>query len=913
MLVGRQLERERIEEMLEGARAERSGTLLLRGEAGIGKTALLDHAVDRAAGMTVVRALGVESEAELEFSGLHEACLPLLDRLEEIPGHQADALRGALGLVEAEATDRFTIAAATLSLLAAAAEREPLLAIIDDAHWLDRPSRDALLFAARRLQADRVAILFAAREGEPRPFEAPGIETIHLTGLESAEAESLLQRGGSGAVTPAVARVLHQATAGNPLALREISTLLSPGQRSGAEPLGAPLPAGATIERAFAGRLEGLPEATRVGLLVVATATTSRAEPMLRAIAALGAAVLLESAEDAGLLVVSDAAIEFRHPLVRAAVYAAAAPSDVRATHRALAAALSGDANSEQRAWHLAGAAVGPDAEAADALAAAATLARRRSGYAAAAAALERAARLTPDGELRVRRLFEAADAAWLAGGGERAAALVEEVLAAAGSGGLRGHALRLRGGIEYFAGQPTTASASLLDASAALDEVDAAVSAAADSVNASVPAADPAPMLRAGERARTLAPADGSDAEFEASVALGYALCFSGRIGEGEPLVRHGVEIFHLRTAVAAPLQVGRLAWALGGLGRHGEARSHVAETIALARGAGAVASLPYLLGASAWHGTLLGRWSEAYGDATEALELAAQIGQPLATAQALALLTWQEGMRGDEDRCRERIEGAVERCREFGLRLYELLAWLGLGLLEVGLGRWESAIAPLEQAARGMEERGLYVGGLSASLELAAAYARVGRAEEAEVALAAFERSELAAVPLQAAIGARCRALLAADDAGEAAFLRALDAHAEADYPFEAARTRLAYGERLRRDGRRVDAREQLRPALSAFERLGARPWAARAHDELDASGESQRPRGDESRDDLTPRELQVALQVAEGKANKEAAAALFLSPKTIEYHLKHVYGKLGIRSRGELIRLAAVEGIG
>ncbi|HEV7773841.1 MAG TPA: LuxR family transcriptional regulator [Conexibacter sp.] len=914
MLVGREREWERIGELLDRARLGRSGALLLHGEAGIGKTALLDHAAATAAeDMQVVRAVGVESEAELEFSGLLELCRPLAARLDAIPARQAETLRGALGLgPTAAGSDRFTIGAATLSLLAATAEDAPLLALVDDVQWLDRSSQDALVFAARRLQADRVVLLFARRDGEARSFEAAGLETLALGGLADEAAEALLAASG---VSPRVAAQLHAATGGNPLALRELPGLLSAAQLAGSEPLTDPLPISGGVKQAFAQQAAALGPHAQTVLLVAAVATTPAAEPVLRALAALDAGDGLAEAEDAGLLAVADARIAFRHPLVRSAIHQAASPSDLRAAHRALADALGDPAAADQRAWHLAAAAVGPDEQIAAALVATAETARMRAGYAAAASALERAARLTPAGGPQAARLFAAAEAAWLAGRPERASALVSETLATeAGAGGQRGVAQRLAGSIAYFAGRGEEAAATLLDAVEALASSDlgAAVSTAADAVNASIPSADPAPMLLAAERARALAPDDGGEAEFEASLALGYALCFNGRLAEGEPLVTRGVELFAARTAVAAPLQIGRLAWALGWLGRHAEAQEHVTRTIRLARAAGAVASLPYLLAASAWHGVHIGRWGEAYADLGEGLDLAEQIGQPLATAQALSLLTWLHAMRGDADAARSRAEQALVLTRAHGFRLYELLVWLGLGLLEAGSGRWEAALDPFERAARGTAEQGFYVGGVAPALELAEACARTGRAEQAQALLAKFERSELPAVPLQAGLAARCRGLLAEVDGFEAHFAAALELHASGGYPLALARTQLCFGERLRRGGRRVDAREQLRAALDGFERLGAQGWAERAREELRASGETLRRRDDPAaRDELTPRELQIALQVAEGATNKEVAAALFLSPKTVEYHLKHVYRKLDIHARAELIRSFATAG--
>ena len=903
MLVGREGECARIDELLERSRAGRSGALVVRGEAGIGKTALLDYAVGQSGNARVVRALGVESEAELEFSALHELCRPLESHLDELPERQSEALRSALGLGPAEPTDRFTIGAATLTLFAAAAEHQPLLVIVDDAHWVDRSSQDALVFAARRLQADCVVLLFGAREGELRPFEAEGLETLGLAGFGRDTATALMRLRNPG-VDTLVADRLFEATGGNPLALIELPQLLTDAQLAGSEPLEEPLPAGASVERAFARRAEALPPQARSALLVAAVSTTTELEPILRALVSLGIEPLFEPAEDAGLIHVRDARVAFHHPLVRSAVHQAATPSERRAAHRALAEALVGTDTAEQRAWHLAGAAIGPDEEVAAALAAAADSARERSGYAAASAALERAARLTPEGEARLLRLFGAARDAWLAGRGAWASELLAEVLPGSVGHPLRGDVLRLHGSIEYFAGRTSAGSSILLDAATALDAAGrpGAVSAAADAVNSAIPSGDPVFLLAAAEKARKLAAADGGESDFEASVALGYALCFNGRVKEGEALIRHGADLFTARTTVSAPLQIGRYAWALGWLGRHEEAQAQVVETIRLARAAGAIASLPYLLGATAWHGVHLGRLTQAYADASEELDLGDQLGQPLARAQALPLISWLHAIRGEEDACRERAAQALEVTGELGLRLYGLLAWLALGVLDAGAGRWEEAIPPLEEAERGMT--GLYIGGMSPSLELAEAYARTGRVDAAQTILAAFDRSELGTAPLQAALAARCRGVLAGADEFEPYFLSALDQHTRAVYPFARARTQLAYGERLRRVGRRTDARVHLRAAAYTFGVLGATAWSTRAHDELRASGQTLR-RGYDSEAELTPRELQVALQVADGKSNKEAAAALFLSPKTIEYHLKRVYRKLDMHSRAELIR--------
>ncbi len=903
MLIGRDSECARLDELLDRARAGRSEALVVRGDAGIGKTALLDYAIDRSAGMTAVRALGVESEAELEFSALLELCWPLRHHLDEIPEHQADGMRAALGLGSGEAQDRFAVGAATLSLLAAAAEANPLFVVLDDAHWIDRSSQDALTFAIRRLKADRVAVLASAREGEQRTFDAPGVESMWLTGLSREAATTILRD-----IAPEVAERLFESAGGNPLALIELPSLLSAEQLAGRAPLDDPLPAGSSVERAFARRAEALPEDERRALLVAAVSSSSDLEPVVAATIALGLAPeALERLEDAGLLRLRHGALEFRHPLVRSAVYHAAAASERRAAHRALADVL-GPSGAEARAWHLAGAALGPDEVAAEALAQAAEQARRRSGYAASAAAFERAARLSPDPRAGLERLAAAADAAWRAGRTDAAAALIAETLAGVGDGPVRAEALRLQGAIEFFSGRADRAATALLDAVALLEHSDrsAAVAAAADAVNALIRVREPALAVETARKARALAAPDGGETDAEAAVALGYGLCFAGRFAEARPHLQRAVEL--VGATSADPLRAGRLSAALGWLGLHELAHDTLAETVRRARAAGAVGSLPHLLASSAWQALHASRWNEAQADAGEALDLADEIDQPVTATQALGVLTWVHALRGDEAQCRAYADETQRRAAAFGFRLYQLLVSHCLALLDLGLGRVDEAIGRLEDVARHADERALYIPGVSPQLELAEAFVRVGRVADAEAILAAFERSELASAPLPAALAARCRGLLADGDH----FEQAIALHEAVQSPFALARTRLCHGERLRRAGRRVEAREQLRPALEAFERIGARPWAERARGELRATGETLRRRLPHEAEELTPQELQIALQVAEGKANKEVGAALFLSHKTVEFHLSRIYRKLDINSRAALIRRFASEAV-
>jgi hypothetical protein len=430
MLLGRRREQARVDALLADACAAISGALVVHGEPGIGKSALLRYAVGRAEGMTVLSATGVESESELPFSGPSELLHPVLGFFDEIPPPQARALAGALSVGPPGAPDRFAISVATLSLLAAAAEQRPVLAVIDDAHWLDLSSREALVFAARRLHADPVLLLFAARAGEHVTFEAPGVQQLTLRGVDQDACNRLLARSGASEVSPSVADRILEATGGNPLAILEIPRVLSPAQLSGREPLAEPLPAGPAIQRSFARRLASTPRETQAALLAAAASQSGSTSEVRRACNTLGIGyVALEQAEDAGLISNDGVRIQFRHPLMRATVcHGATAPARRRA-HRALAEALAGEPLASQRAWHLAAAVDGEDEKVAAALEDAAREARERSGHAAAATAFERAARLTPDPEDRSRRLFEAGGDAHVAGRSDWAFRLLHEAL----------------------------------------------------------------------------------------------------------------------------------------------------------------------------------------------------------------------------------------------------------------------------------------------------------------------------------------------------------------------------------------------------------------------------------------------------------------------------------------------------
>ena len=877
----------------------------------MGKTALLDYAAECAGGMTVVRAIGVEYEIELQFSGLLELVRPLLEHLPEIPPQQADALESALGLAESRPYDRFTICAATLSLIAVAAEANPLLILVDDAHWIDLATDDALLFSAKRLVADSVAILIAVREGGERTFKAPAIEQLELTSLGPEDASIILAGEEARPVAADVARRLCEATHGNPLALVELGGVLSAEQLAGRQPLPDPVPAGPTLERAFAWRAERLSEDARRALVVAAVALSDDVETIGTALESLGLQHdALEPAEDAGLISLTDGHVHFRHPLVRSAVFHAAAPSERRAAHRALAGALRERDDPERLAWHLAGAAISVDEEAAIALERAADQARARSSYAAAAAALARAASLTADEEARPRRLFAAADAALSAGRSEEALTYLAEPLAQE-EPCLRAAALRLQGRIEYFNGRPEQAGAVLVEASELLEEIDRelAVEICIESCSARLGVADAEGMLASAERAEELASGISNDhLRNLVTLTRGWVLCYVGRSDEGVPLLCQAVEA--AEGAELDPQGLMRISGALEWLDRSRDAYRYTLRDVGRAREDGAVGMLPFLLYQQAWHAGRAGLLSEAYAAASEGLGLARELDLWLPRLQSLLVLSAITARRGAESECMAYIDEVKTPLEETGLVGYRVWLAHSQGLLAVSLSRHDEAIRELESVAKGLDEFGIHSRVIVPRSELAEVHARVGNEKAAEAALAAYESSREPQSPVARATAARARGLLAPDDGFEQAFEETFDLHEDSDDRWSLARTQLAFGERLRRAGRRLDAREQLREALEIFEDQGADAWVERVGAELRASGETLRRRKSWEAEELTPQELQIALHVARGMTNREVGAALFLSHKTIEFHLGRVYRKLGMHSRAELISRFARE---
>ena len=901
MLVGRDAERQAVDAVVAGARLGQSGVLVLTGEAGIGKTSLLEYAASVATGATLLRATGSEAERDVPFGGLAQLLRPTAADLDRLPAPQAEALGVALALRSGPVADRFAVGAAVLSLLVRWSEDRPLGLIVDDAHLLDRPSAEALAFACRRLLADPVFVLAAARLGEPGALLEAGLPTRTLTGLDLAGTGQLARERGADVPAASLAQV-HRATGGNPLAV--IALVAEPERLREVTP-GAPVPVPARISAWFARRAAGLdPDAHRV--LLLAAAGDGDLASVARACRALGLDVGgLAAAERAGLVTIRSGRVEFAHPLARASVYAAADPGDRRTLHRALAAAVP-EGDVDRRAWHLAQAALGPDETAAAALETAGDRAAGRGAHAVAATAYERAAQLTADPGDRARRLLAAGSSAWRGGDAAWALALLAGVPDLDPPARVRGETLGLRGDIEAFCGSPERAYRLQVEAATLLadDDPSRAMVLLTEAVWASVLSSDARAVLDAAGRAERLLDRPLSDtARAVGTLAAGMARVFAGR--PGAELIRSGVELLAATEDPAgAPM---RPEWLMLGplfLRESATGRTLVRTALDEGRAGSAVGTLPGLLFTIARDGATTEQWTSAAADYDEAIGLARELGQTTMLALLLAGLSWLEARQGHADACREHAEEALALCARNPVSIAQVWAEYALGELALVSGDVPAAVERLSGLLDLLAELDIGDPDVSPAPELVEAYLRSGRTDDAAELAARYGADAAAkALPWAQARAARLRGLLCDWDELDDRFAEALALHERTPDVFEAARTKLVYGARLRRARRRSDARGPLREALDCFDRLGARPWADVAAVELEATGETVARRGGDERAALTPRELQIALLLAEGRTTRETAAALFLSPKTVEYHLRHVYTKLGIASRTEL----------
>jgi DNA-binding CsgD family transcriptional regulator len=895
MLRGREEQQAAIDELLERAREGGSGTLVLRGEPGIGKTALLDYTADRAAGMLVLRTAGIESEAELPFAGLHQLARPALDRLDVLPEPQRLALSGAFGLMAGSVGDRFLAGLGVLSLLS---EISPVVCLVDDAHWLDRASAESLLFAARRLHRDGVAMIFAARD-YPGAFQTPGIADLTVGGLDAAAAAALL----ADRDVPLPRELRDQLiadTRGNPLALIELSAAAPQGDGFH---LGqsAPRPLTSRVLDAFDHQIRSLPGATRSALLIAAADGTGDLSLLHRAGVGISD---LNAAEERGLVSIATGSLEFRHPLIRAAAYHSATHGQRIAAHRALAEACTGYADADRRAWHLAVATTSPDEHVAAELEQAGERAAARNGHAPAAAAFERAAQLSEDPAAAARRLALAAEAAADSGQLDTARSLAER----AGRAGRATSDVALTVRLLRVRALADVADGTMLSAHA-LNIAGAAAIAATEPERALWMLAEAHQAIRQAPHDHDLiaGTVDQLDAlglpEGHELMPLVWLIKWNAAMILGSDTTQLAPLDEVVTRSRALALTVGPRALLIVAacvcLAGRDDAMADIATAlVAEARTRGVIGILPGGLSQVSWAETMLGRYTDARISATECRQLARDLGQPFWADWACGTLAYLAAVEGDEQRCREYAAELVPAAESVAETAW---AEAGLVLLDLGYGRVADAFERLEAVASGPARHHPNVTRMAPDLVEAAI--RLGRPDRAAEALARFRQwAPLVGQPWATALLARCEALAAAD--AEPHYQRALALHERDTRPFDRARTELVYGEWLRRERRKREARIHLHAALQAFEALGATPWADRARAELRATGIlAPRAAAPDILAALTPQELQITRLAARGLQNRDIAAQLFLSPRTVAYHLYKAYPKLGVSSRAEL----------
>ena len=902
-LRGRRSECEALDRLVADLQAGQSQVLVLRGEAGTGKTALLEYLLERASGCCVARAAGVESETELAFAALHQLCAPFLDRLERLPGPQRDALSTAFNLRDGNTPDRFAVGLAVLSLLSEAAGERPLVCVVDDAHWLDRASAQALTFVARHLAAQS-AVVFAVREscGEQ---DLTGLPDLMVRGLADDDARALLSSAVTGRLDEGVRDRIVAEAQGNPLALLELARGLTPEELAGGFALpGAPAPS-SRIEESFRRRLTPLPPQTRL-LLLVAAAEPLR-DPVLvwRAADQLGVQVEAAAAAAAAGLIEFGGQVRFRHPLARSAVYRAASPEERQSAHRALAEAIDPDTDPDRRAWHRAHATMGLDEGVAAELERSTGRARVRGGLAAAAAFHERAAELTPEPALRAGRALAAAQAKYQAGAPDAALRL----LAMAQAGPLdelgRARVELLRAQLAADPGRGRDAPGLLLKAAKRLEPLHLGLARDAyrDAFGAALTAGRLAirgRMLEVAAAARALPSAPQPHAPdllldgLAVLAAEGYAAGapILGRaltaFRTGEVRAEEGLRWLPLACRVSHDVWDDESWYLLS------------ARLMELAREAGALAVLPLALRLGAGIKLLAGEFAGAASIAAEAEAVARATGNPVAPYGRLMLAAW----KGQEAETGQLIAATTTQMVARGEGHWLTAAHWATAVLSNGLCRYDEALAAAEQGSEYPDEPGLAAW---PAVELIEAAARTGQPERGIGALDRLsEVTRAAGTDWALGIEARSRALLSDGASAERLYREAIERLGRTRVRVELARAQLLYGEWLRRESRRVDAREQLRTAHQMLTAMGIEGFAERARRELLSTGETVRKYTAETAAELTAQEAQIARLAGDGHTNPEIGVQLFISARTVEWHLRKVFSKLGVSSRKELRRM-------
>ena len=913
-LVGRAAERAAIEALLGDAERGVANALLVTGPAGIGKSALVQYAIDGGSGFRVVRVVGVESETTFGYAAVHQLVLLLFDCVAGLPELQRGALDGVLGKAKHEALDPFLVGLAVLSLVAEVARAQPVLVVVDDAQWLDDESALALSFVGRRLGAERVAALVTMRETPGAGARFEGIRRLELGGLSSPDAHELLAAAAVVPIDADVANQLVAATDGNPLALVELPAALTVEQLRGTAPLPDPLPIGERLSGLFAARVRALDADARSVLLLACAERLGDPRLLRRAADAVGHVSWHDAAANAEAsgLITFTPTVEFRHPLVRSAVYYSAPTSDRRGAHAALAEALDAETDADRRAWHLGAAAAGPDEHVARALEASAERARQRGGASAAAAYLWRAAELTPDPKRASERLLEAARAELVAGHGPQARELLDRARASGLGDEHDADAAWTEALIHIVAGRVREPAALLAEALARITASDAETAAGACVAAEAVALAgghlveeptrrtiatgtlavidrcaigDPLAKLLIGVAARLTS-------EPSATSVLSAAVTSAA----GDPARLHSVagrhvHVVYFNAVLAAVDMLDDRAW---------DQLTHA--WVQLSRATGALAALPLALSFGSWREILQGRPGSAASHLAEIEDVVSLtrsrglLGAP-APAQVL-----RDAWLGDEEATRTGARRMMQDAHERGAGIGIDHGYAALSVLELGAGRYDAAL----RAARHIFDHDSVVVGTLALPDLVEAAARSGEMETAEQALARLsERATASGTPWARGLLARARALVAKGEEADEHFRLALDEVSRSTIATDTARTQLLYGEWLRRARRRKEARGPLHEALEFFETMGASGFAARARGELAATGEHVRTRSAPV-NVLTPQEAQIARLAASGERNHDIAAQLYITTSTVEYHLRKIFVKLGVSSRTQLAQV-------
>ncbi|MDA0164397.1 AAA family ATPase [Solirubrobacter ginsenosidimutans] len=897
VLLGRAAERQMLDRMLHNVRGGQSAVLVIRGEAGIGKTALLDYCASQASAFRTARIAGVEAEMDLPFAAVHQLCAPMLVRLDTLPEPQREALSVALGLSSGEPRDNFLVALAVLSLLAAVAEERPLLCVVDDAQWLDRASSQILGFVARRLLAESVALVFGVRKRSGTPA-LEGLAELRLRGLGSEDARVLLATAVPGLRDDRVCERIIAETRGNPLALLELSRHRSaPGVASGlVVPAAADL--ASRIEQRYCKRLHALPEATQRLLLLAAAEPAGDTTLLWRAAERLGlGASDLYPARESALLQIS-ADVRFPHPLVRSAVYGEASPEDRRGAHAALADACDADVDADRRAWHRALAAAGPDEDVATELEHSAGRAQLRGGLAVAATVLERSMDLTPDAARRSRRALAAAEATLLSGAPEAALRLLGRAQAGPLDARERAHVELLRGRAAFGSLNRRDAPRLLLAAAKELEPLDrlSARDAYLEAMAAALYVGRHAGEIGVVEVAQAVRAASMDSGRPQDLLLGGLAVQITDGYRAGAPLVKRAVTAFR-RADMPAPDAI-RWLWMAAYAAQDvwdDEGWEELSERhVTLTRQAGALAMLPFALNGRVNLHLSAGELPAAASLIDELVAVKDAIGSGLPPYSALALAAFG----GREDEAAKLIRAVREQVGARGEGIAMALLEHAEAMLYCALGRYPDACAAARHGLDRPHELSCLTRLLPQLVEAAVRSNQRALAEDAMRRLA--ESTSAAGTDWALGIEARSRALISEGEDAEPLYQDALERLGRTRLSAELARTHLLYGEWLRRLARRADAREPLRTAHHMFTEMGMEAFAERTRRELIATGETVRRRQPEARDDLTPQEGQIARLARDGLTNAEIGGQLFLSPRTVEWHLKKVFSKLGISSR-------------